>query len=165
MIPVKTKWKYRRGRSKAKLLKTLWSEMHSPDLFHCRQAHLLGIDWLKEFLQRLPEVIKQQHVAQSLDWKGYPSCTQYCTDLDVSVLARIQRFWTDGSFLDALQMIGCIPPDPSSAAITILDDEEQDSVSGASPLNSNAVGSRELQQQVQTLRVRLDSRLPFLDIH
>ena len=62
-------------------------------------------------------------------------------------------------------MIGCIPPDPSSAAITILDDEEQDSASGATSINPNAVGSRELQKQVQSLRVRSGSRLLFLGIH
>ena len=62
-------------------------------------------------------------------------------------------------------MIGCLPPDPSSPAITILDDEEQDSAGGAGSINANAVGHRELQQQVQSLRVRLGSRLLFLDIH
>lgn len=54
-------------------------------------------------------------------------------------------------------MMGCVPPDPSSAAITIVDDEEQDNASGASSIKTNAVGSHELQEQVQSLRVRLNS--------
>ncbi len=62
-------------------------------------------------------------------------------------------------------MIGCLPPDPSSAAITILEDEEQDSASRAASINANAAGPQELQQQVQSLRVRPDSRLLYLDIH
>ena len=62
-------------------------------------------------------------------------------------------------------MIGCLPPDPSSAAIEIFEEEEHDSVSGAASINVNAVGSQELQQQVQSLRVRPDPRLLFLDIH
>ena len=61
-------------------------------------------------------------------------------------------------------MIGCLPLDPSSEVITILDNEEQDSASGATSINANAVRAQELQQQVQSLRVRLNSRLLFLDI-
>ncbi|KAK0510185.1 hypothetical protein JMJ35_007579 [Cladonia borealis] len=54
-----------------------------------------------------------------------------------------------------LQMIGCIPPDPSSTPITIPEDQEQDSASGLTSINPNAVGSQELQQQVQSLRAQL----------
>ncbi len=62
-------------------------------------------------------------------------------------------------------MIGCLPPDPSSAATTIPEDEEQDSASGATSINANAARPRELQQQLKSLRVRLDSKLLFLDIY
>ena len=61
-------------------------------------------------------------------------------------------------------MIGCIPPEPSSPAIMILDDEEQDIASRATSINANSVGPHDLQQQVQSLRVRLDYRLVFLNI-
>lgn len=36
-------------------------------------------------------------------------------------------------------MIGCIPPESSSPAITILDNEEQDSASRAASINANSV--------------------------
>lgn len=61
-------------------------------------------------------------------------------------------------------MIGCIPPDPSSAAITIPDDEEQDSARGATSMNANSVEPHDLQQQVQSLRVRLGSRSILVDL-
>ena len=54
-------------------------------------------------------------------------------------------------------MIGCIPPEPSSPAITIPDDEEQDSTTGVTTIKADAVAPEDLQQQVQSLRVRLDS--------
>ena len=62
-------------------------------------------------------------------------------------------------------MIGCLPPDPSSAAIVIHEDEEQESASGATSVNENAVATGDLQQQVQSLRVRPDYRLLFLAIY
>ena len=61
-------------------------------------------------------------------------------------------------------MIGCIPPEPSSPAIMILDDEEQDNASSATSIKANAVNPHDLQQQVQGLRVRLDSRFFSLAI-
>lgn len=61
-------------------------------------------------------------------------------------------------------MIGCIPLEASSPTITILDDEEQDSASGASSINANSVEPHDLQHQVQSLRVRLDYRLLFLNL-
>ena len=61
-------------------------------------------------------------------------------------------------------MIGCIPPEPSLPAITILDDEQQDSASRATTISADAVAPGDLQQQVQSLRVRQDSRLLLLFI-